>query len=315
MLGQADPSKVQDVKAKPQVSLAQTLSVGDLEAQSEIDRSVDLEATQDLSYAQCLNEHTDEVDLNSTKQQAPGSAINEDVGRYVGFAWREFRKTGVGGGLLKLLFWKNNACFGWDADGVLLCKYREAIRDKNLDELKELAIRLSKEQPLRNVLEEETRPALHLLENLLKKAEAGKDLRDEWTALRTYYQEHSILTSETSVFIPYRYIVPLNIVFNWSLQNPSSYYTDIGLIWLCVFVVMIVGLIYAILSYDKKHKHLLLLSFATLIGWAIWWAIGGGIVWYGLGLILWSIFTFVALFQEREEQENQSLKNRYLWLV
>lgn len=145
MLGQADPSKVQDVKAKPQVFLAQTLSVGDLEAQSEIDRSVDLEATQDLSYAQCLNEHTDEVDLNSTKQQAPGSAINEDVGRYVGFAWREFRKTGVGGGLLKLLFWKNNACFGWDTDGLHLCKHREVLEKQDVQELKNLIPVLSKQ--------------------------------------------------------------------------------------------------------------------------------------------------------------------------
>lgn len=280
------------------------MSIETLEAQSEIDRSADLAAIQDLSYAQCLRESNDEADLNSTKQKAPGSAINEDVGRYVGFAWREFKKTGVGGGLLKLFFWKNNACFGWDADGVLLCKHRELFEKNDLAELKNLTSQLSIKGN-----------ALSLANALLEANEKGEDLRDQWTALKTYYQEHSILTSESSIFIPYRYIVPLNVVFNWSLQNHSSYYTDIGLIWLCVFVVMIVGLGYAILSYDKKHKQLLFLSFATLIGWAIWWAIGGGIVWYGLGLILWSIFTFVALFQEREEQENPNLRNRYLWLV
>lgn len=280
------------------------MSIETLEAQSEIDRSADLAASQDLSYAQCLKEKNDEADLNSTKQKAPGSAINEDVGRYVGFAWREFKKTGVGGGLLKLFFWKNNACFGWDTDGVLLCKHRELFEKNDLTKLKNLTSQLSVKGN-----------ALSLANALLEAHEKGEDLRDKWTALKTYYQEHSILTSESSIFIPYRYIVPLNVVFNWSLQNHSSYYTDIGLIWLCVFVVMIVGLGYAILSYDKKHKQLLFLSFATLIGWAIWWAIGGGIVWYGLGLILWSIFTFVALFQEREEQENQNLKARYLWLV
>lgn len=284
--------------------LAQTLSVEELQTQSEIDRSADLTASQDLSYTQCLRENNDKADLNSTKQKAPGNAINEDVGRYVGFAWREFKKTGVGGGLLKLFFWKNNACFGWDVDGVLLCKHHELFEKKDLTKLKNLTSQLSVKGK-----------ALSLANALLEANEKGEDLRDKWTALKTYYQEHSILTSESSIFIPYRYIVPLNVVFNWSLQNHSSYYTDIGLIWLCVFVVMIIGTVYAILSYNKKHKQLLFLSFATLIGWMIWWAIGGGIVWYGLGLILWSIFTFVALFQEREEQENQDLKARYLWLV
>lgn len=280
------------------------MSIQELEAQSEIDRSADLAASQDLSYIQCLRENNDEDELNSTKQKAPGSAINEDVGRYVGFAWREFKKTGVGGGILKLLFRKNNSCFGRDHDGLLLCKHREIFETKDLTELKNLTSQLSVKGN-----------ALSLTNALLEANEKGEDLRDQWKALKTYYQEHSILSSETSIFIPYRYIVPLNVVFNRSLQNHSSYYTDIGLIWLCVFVVMIAGLIYAILSYEKKNKQLLFLSFATLIGWAIWWAIGGGIVRYGLGLILRSIFTFVALFQEREEQENQSLRNRYLWLV
>jgi len=151
----------------------------------------------------------------------------------------------MGGLLLKIIFRKNNACFGRDHDGVLLCKNHEIIKKQKLSEFKNLIAKLSNE--------------------VLEANEKGKDLRDERTALETYYQEHSIQTNDTSVFIPYRYIVPLNIVFNRSLQNLSSYYTDIGLIWLCIFVLMVGGLLYAILTYNKKQKQLLFLSFGTFI--------------------------------------------------
>lgn len=230
--------------------------------------------------------------------------MSEDIGRYVGYNWREFKKSGIGGLVLKLLFRKNNACFGWDRDGVLLCRHHESIEQQNLSELENLVSQLSAEGNAKN-----------LATVLLDAHTSGEDLRDERTALKTYYQEHSIQTSDTSVFIPYRYLVPLNVVFNRSLQNLSSYYTDIGLIWLCVFVIMLGGLLYAIITYDKKHKQLLFLTFATIIGWAIWRAIGGGIVWYGLGLIVWSSLTMIAFFQEWESKENTNLNRRYQRLI
>ena len=34
------------------------------------------------------------------------------------------------------------------------------------------------------------------------------------------------------VYLPYKYLNFFNITFNWSLQNLSSYYTDIGIVWL-----------------------------------------------------------------------------------
>ncbi len=304
-----------EAEAHPRVFLAQNSENLDLASQSDIDLEALQAGVKDLNYEQCLLEHDDPMDLESTKQKAPGSAIHEDVGRYVGYAWREFKKTGVGGGLLKLLFRKNNNCFGRDHDGLLLCQHREEISKQNFEALKTLALQLSKQPLLNKALKTEKSPALQLLENLLEKEKAGEDLRDAYKALETYYQEHSILTTESSVMIPYRYIVPLNVVFNWSLQNLSSYYTDIGLIWLAVFILMLGGLGYAVVSYDSKHKQLLFLSFATVIGWAIWWAIGGGIVWYGLGLMIWSILTLIALLQEWESKEEKELNARYLRLL
>jgi hypothetical protein len=64
--------------------------------QSDIDRAMLNRATQDLDYQQCLKEANDPQELDSTKQQTPGSSLSEDVGRYVGFGWREFKQTGVG---------------------------------------------------------------------------------------------------------------------------------------------------------------------------------------------------------------------------
>ncbi len=305
LLWQASQNKkTEKTESKPMLFLAQATGTTTLETQSAIDTTTLLESTKDLTYEQCLKEENTTEELNSTKQKAPGSAISEDIGRYVGYNRREFKKTGIGGGLLKILFRKNNACFGWDHDGVLLCKHHEIIEKQNLSELKNLIAKLSDEGT-----------AKILATALLEANEKGKDLRDERTALETYYQEHSIQTNDTSVFIPYRYIVPLNIVFNRSLQNLSSYYTDIGLIWLCVFVLMVGGLLYAILTYNKKQKQLLFLSFGTFIWWAIRWAIGGGIVRYGLGLIVWSILTTIAFFQEWESKENKNLNTRYSWLI
>lgn len=49
--------------------------------------------------------------------------------------------------------------------------------------------------------------------------------------ITTYYQSNAILKSNGTIYIPYKYILPFNVTFNWSLQNLSSYYTDIGIIW------------------------------------------------------------------------------------
>ena len=45
--------------------------------------------------------------------------------------------------------------------------------------------------------------------------------------IRQYYQYRSIKVTDDAVYIPYTYLIPLNISYNRSLQNLSSYYTDI----------------------------------------------------------------------------------------
>ncbi len=275
-----------------------TWDIEDIEEQSTIDEKTYEEETKDISYQQCLLEKYDKEDLASTMQKAPGNSLSEDVWRYVWFWWREFKKTRIWWGVLKLLFWKNNTCYWWDTDGRILCNNAELIEKENVKGLEKLA-----EESL-----DKNGQAYQLIENLVEWNTSWDDLRDYYSAIETYYKEHSIRTTDSSVFIPYRYIVPLNVVFNWSLQNHSSYYTDIGLIWLAVFAIMLLGLIYAICTYNKKRKQLLIIWFSTIIGWVIWWAIAWGIVWYGLWLIIWSSFVVAVFFQEWNIDKDWNLR-------
>lgn len=90
----------------------------------------------------------------------------------------------------------------------------------------------------------------------------------------------------TVVYIPYKLLQPFNVTFNWSLQNLSSYYTDIGVVWLLLLALVCLGLIYGIWTREKK---LTIISLITLGAWAVWWVVASGIVWYSLGLIVWTI--------------------------
>jgi len=98
-------------------------------------------------------------------------------------------------------------------------------------------------------------------------------------AIRQYYQNHIIYTEAGKIQIPYRYIIPFNVVFNRSLQNLSSYYTDIGFVWLFMLIFVVMAFVYALV---KKEKNLTVLAGTTIIGRTIWRIIGGGIVWYGI---------------------------------
>ncbi|MEI8091073.1 MAG: hypothetical protein WCG98_02220 [bacterium] len=48
----------------------------------------------------------------------------------------------------------------------------------------------------------------------------------------------------------------------------------------------------------KREKNLIVLSGASVVGWLLRWIIGGGIVWYGIGLIMWTILTATMFIKE-----------------
>lgn len=143
-------------------------------------------------------------------------------------------------------------------------------------------------------------------------------MRDSIVALRQFYQTNSIVyvdataTTPEKIMVPYKYVVPLNVVYNRSLQNHSSYYTDIGFVWLIFFILNIVAVVYAAVLGDKK---LLALSTTAIFGWAIWWIIGGGIVWYGIGLIMWTILIVTLLLKKLSEDSEDETDKFLLYFV
>jgi len=125
------------------------------------------------------------------------------------------------------------------------------------------------------------------------------------------------------VKIPYSYLIPFNVTFNWSLQNLSSYYTDIGITWLILVILTFFALIYSIwiiivwfVKKDEKQfqdgKLLFAFSFSTLIGWTIWYFVASGIVWYDIGGIIWLIIT--TIFYTNRLKDN-NLLIYWLYLV
>jgi hypothetical protein len=115
-----------------------------------------------------------------------------------------------------------NDCVGRHPDATIVCKNKDSFAKKSLADRKSF----QKQLP-------ETSEARILLSCLLYKAEIEKSTlqSDIGRQLTAYADERTIqtITNETkkAVLIPYRYFVPLNISVINSLQNLSSYYTDL----------------------------------------------------------------------------------------
>lgn len=73
-------------------------------------------------------------------------------------------------------------------------------------------------------------------------------------------------------------------------------------------LIVIATLYFAITRQEKK----LAIALATIIGWIIWWIIGGGILWYGIGLIMWSILV-VSVFVDDLLDDRSTGGKQYLW--
>ncbi len=118
------------------------------------------------------------------------------------------------------------------------------------------------------------------------------------------------------IYVPYRYLTPFNMTFNRSLQNLSSYYTDVGFVWLIgIWLIMI----WAVYSLMVKDKFLKAVSFSTLSLWVLWWLIAGGILWYGLGIVVWTILAinlfWYRLFSQKVDSKYENKTNILLGAV
>lgn len=274
-----------------------------LSAQTTIDQN----NKSNLSPALCAQTTFSTGELAANTKKAVVS--NEDVGRYVWYGRKEIKPEwrSVGYRLLKLFFLKNDTCYGINHDAKLLCENWNAVDNFDVKALKPLLAQMNSWSDAYTILNA-------ALTTFAKKwyAETStynpQEFRDQIVSLRTYYQSHAIKAIDGTLSIPYRYIIPLNISFNRSLQNLSSYYTDIWFIRVFAMGLIILGFIYGLL---KKDDNLITVTSVTILGWAIWRVIGGWILRYGMGLIvrtiLWTIMFVAKLGENKEEAEWTSL--------
>ncbi|MDR0606949.1 MAG: hypothetical protein LBG52_01035 [Candidatus Peribacteria bacterium] len=163
---------------------------------------------------------------------------------------------------MKLIFPASEGCYGMNAEAKLLCANSEAIDNFEVETLKKVYAEMSDKTSEGAVLLSEALDAFDLQTGDNMTEYEAQSFRDQIVALRQYYQSHSIKSTPEMLAIPYRYMVPVNIVFNRSLQNLSSYYTDIGFARIVIFILLVVGLPYALVQRDK---NLIVLSCITLL--------------------------------------------------
>ncbi len=210
--------------------------------------------------------------------------------------------------LMKLLWPSSETCYGFNHDAKILCENAEVINQFKIDDLRAI---------YENWIDDKDWEAWLLLKQAIDAYDKAKSewkiwfstsnttlFHDEIVNLRQYYQSNSIASTTWAIAISYKYLVPLNIAFNWSLQNLSSYYTDIGFFWIIVYVFLLIALPYAIV---KRDKMLTSIALTTLIWWWIRWIIWSSILRYGTVLISWTMIT-LAVFWDRllEKDKNPS---------
>ncbi|MCS6982636.1 MAG: hypothetical protein NZL83_00415 [Candidatus Absconditabacterales bacterium] len=242
----------------------------------------------------CRVQTPDTALLFSGLLQSVGGGLNEDLQRYIGFGQRIFKQQGPGTipvRLLRMLL-PSDACIGTDEGAKQLCRDRNTFASKTtLTQWQEYYQTL----PTNSV-------AADLLGCLIHKVEhkENMNLSDIPTQLASYRGERTIITDSTTktIAIPHRYWVPFNISIINSLQNLSSYYTDLGFVLFLSWVLLGVALIHTIVRVmiARKNKTLtpaLTTSLAIIVtgwmGWIIRWVIGSAIFWYGIGLVFRTI--------------------------
>ncbi len=201
------------------------------------------------------------------------AGANEDLGRYIWYWQKKFNSLWI----TALL---PHGCYSIYADARAMCDTIEAMETTTVEGMIEL---LEK-----NNISDNTAKRITDLQNLSWDVIAQQKIVKSVIA---YVRSNTILKNNVGLYIPYKLLVPFNVTFNWSLQNLSSYYTDIGIMWLLCLWLIIIWLIYWLY---KKQKALVHTGIITLWAWAIWWVVGSSIIWYSLGLILRTILGFVV---------------------
>ncbi len=288
-----------------QVLLAQNTS--SWETTSSVNTEVPVDNSQ-LTPEQCTLQNvglSDTKDLYTSLLTPPGDGYSEDVGRYVWFGQKSFTNP---------WWWflvPNKSCVTINKWARVLCNDQALISSLNLANAKALLAKLKKWSEAYELVDSIV--AWYWSSDIISTYTADKQ-----KLLADYRQDKTIYKDGGKVDVPYKLVVPLNVTFNRSLQNLSSYYTDIGIIWLIMQFFLVVGLLYGILS---RNRLLWTTNLVAVIGWVFWIAIGGGIIRYGIGLITWTIIGFVlfvhSLYEagdDKKHADNHTLFYVFCWL-
>jgi len=237
---------------------------------------------------------------------APWDTYAEDVGRYVWFG-RKWNDDDLKRNIPPFinprrwfLFWEWCSSFptwiGYQAK--VLCENEALWKSWDLQQVQQVQA-LTEQNPtwssgLISLLSESG--SLATGDQNLQLMQELEDLM-QWNSARVVLDN----TWNKEIYLPYKYLNFFNITFNRSLQNISSYYTDIGIIRLLLIIFSVVWLFYGIIS---KNKILTWLEIVTIFGWMLWFFIGWGILRYGIWIIVRSIMSFVAFMYAMTNGEN-----------
>jgi len=66
----------------------------------------------------------------------------------------------------------------------------------------------------------------------------------------------------------------------------------------------------------RGKRPLVGISIVTLFGWVLWWFIGGGILWYAIGIVVWTIlsFLFYLYYLLSDEDQGGTMILSYLFI-
>ncbi|USN56434.1 MAG: hypothetical protein H6766_05250 [Candidatus Peribacteria bacterium] len=165
-------------------------------------------------------------ELRDHQRDAIGGGSTEDNGRYVGYGQRTLTQDTAGARytLAKTLFSSDNGCYTTNDLAKSLCESQDQLTTGSVATLA---------SSLASTYE-------YAAEINTKLSDGDIFSQDAVSLLTEYYQSRTVETTADSVAIPYRWLVPANITFNRSLQNASSYYTDIGVIWLPALLIVFI---------------------------------------------------------------------------
>jgi hypothetical protein len=268
----------------PRVLLAANVSVDSLKATAVADSGVAPKSAE-VTKAQCVaSVPSDTSILYKNLKKVPEDGGSEDLGRYIWYGQKSFNNIWI-------LSWLPEWCYSIYADARALCWNNE------------ISLSSTAEQALATLAK---MPQTPKIVEWQEKLTGTTDLLAQKTiikAIATYIESNTIKKTSDAIYVPYKLLVPFNVTFNWSLQNLSSYYTDIGFVWLLGLGLVLLWLLYWFLL---NKKALIRISLITLWAWAARWVVGSAIIWYSLGLIIWTILAALAyihyLFDPNEKK-------------